>query len=344
LEPLWRHSIARILEAEVMHLDATTLPTLVKKLGKVHNGTLWGMVGRNGQSRIAAYVYASTAKARGQRRDASGRLIELGPLDILDRRVGSVVLDAAGLFDAAFTRPDIQEVGCNMHARRYYVKAVDSADKRAAHAIRAFKALYIIEESVRGKSPDEVLAARREQSAPIYYELLKWAATYEAHEPPSSLLGRAVRYQKNHAIALTRFLHDGRLPIDNGEVERLHRKPALVRLNSLFGANPDRRCSIPGARAAHMARYLRRDDVPLLEIRARLRVCPAAKRLVCSANIADCVLSPARELSAGSFSRALHSWAGMTPMRRSEAELRRCESQAARSRHLALGLNAACSC
>ena len=237
LEPLWRYSIARVLEAEVMHIDATSLPTLVKKLGKVHNGTLWGMVGRNGARRIAAYMYASTAKARGQLRDAKGRLTELGPLDILDHRVGPVVLDAAGTFDAAFLRPEIHEVGCNMHARRYFVKALEAGDKRAVHPIQAFKALYIIEESVRGMSTDLVLKARQERSAPIYDELVKWCRVYETREPPSSLLGRAVRYLLNHAVALMRFLKDGKLPIDNGEVERLHRKPALVRMNSLFAGS-----------------------------------------------------------------------------------------------------------
>jgi hypothetical protein len=65
-----------------------------------------------------------------------------------------VVLDAAaGTFDAAFSRPDIAEVGCNMHSRRYFVKAHEAGDQRAAHVIRAFKALYIVEESVRGKGP-----------------------------------------------------------------------------------------------------------------------------------------------------------------------------------------------
>jgi hypothetical protein len=44
-------------------------------------------------------------------------LLELGPLDILDARQGPVVLDASGTIDAAFCRPTIWEVGCNMHSR-----------------------------------------------------------------------------------------------------------------------------------------------------------------------------------------------------------------------------------
>jgi len=237
LEPLWRYSRDRILAAEVMHMDATSLPTLIKKLGKTRLGALWGMVGRNGNERVSAYLYSSTAKARGQRRDEQGNLLELGPLDILDLRSGPVVLDAAGTFDAAFLRPEIQEIGCNMHARRYFVKALEAGDKRAAHPLRAFKALYIIEESVKGREPSEVLKVRQERSVPLYDELMKWVRLLESREPPRSSLGRALRYMLNHEVALRCFLTNGVLPIDNGEVERLHRRPAIMRMNSLFAGS-----------------------------------------------------------------------------------------------------------
>ncbi|MBK6520811.1 MAG: transposase [Polyangiaceae bacterium] len=55
--------------------------------------------------------------------------------------------------------------------------------------------------------------------------------------PPSSLLGKAIGYLLNHQLALTRFLDDGRLPIDNGIIERLHRRPAVGRRNYLFAGS-----------------------------------------------------------------------------------------------------------
>jgi hypothetical protein len=51
----------------------------------------------------------------------------------------------------------------------------------------------------------------------------------------------------NHQLALTRFLDDGRLPIDNGIVERLHRRPAVGRRNYLFAG------SHTGAKSAAIA-------------------------------------------------------------------------------------------
>jgi transposase len=41
----------------------------------------------------------------------------------------------------------------------------------------------------------------------------------------------------NHQLALRRFLDDGRVPIDNGIVERLHVRAALTRKNFLFAGS-----------------------------------------------------------------------------------------------------------
>lgn len=46
-----------------------------------------------------------------------------------------------------------------------------------------------------------------------------------------------MRYLVNHKVALTRFLDDGRVPIDNGIVERLHRRPAMGRRSFLFAGS-----------------------------------------------------------------------------------------------------------
>jgi hypothetical protein len=124
-----------------------------------------------------------------------------------------------------------------MHARRYYVKALEAGDARAAVPLAAFQALYDIEAKVRDASPERRLEERQKRSKPVYDELIAWCQTYQPSEPPSSLLGKAIGYQLNHRIALTRFLDDGIVPIDNGIVERLHRRPAITRRNFLFAGS-----------------------------------------------------------------------------------------------------------
>lgn len=229
LRPIWRHLTTETLGAGVMHVDGTHLPVLDRDSAKgIVTGALWGYVG---DTTSAVYLYTSTGKKDGQR---SG---EIGPADLLARRKGPVVADASNLFDTIFKSPDRIEIGCNMHGRRYFVKALEANDARAAIPITAFRALYDVEDAMRDADPDRRREERQRRSRPVYDELLAWCRTYQPVEPPSSLLGRAIGYVLNHHVALTRFLDDGRLPIDNGIVERLHRRPAVGRRNYLFAGS-----------------------------------------------------------------------------------------------------------
>jgi transposase len=234
LRPLWRAALAEVIAARVMHLDGTGLMVLDgNKPDKKKIGALWGYVGVNAGEVIAAYLYMSSGKATGQ---LPG---EMGPQDMLALREGPTVADASGLFDASFAKAKLIECGCNMHARRYFVKALDAGDKRAALPIAAYKKLYEIERDLRerGLGPDEVLAERRAQSKSIWDELVAWCTVHKKHETPSSRLGIALRYFTNHKVALGRFLDYGYVPMDNGIVERLHVRTAMTRKNYLFAGS-----------------------------------------------------------------------------------------------------------
>lgn len=191
-------------------------------------GSLWGYVG---DTTSAVYLYTSTGRKTGQRPG------EVGPEELLAQRKGPVVADAASLFNSSFRDPERVEIGCNMHARRYFVKALEANDVRAAVPVAAFRTLYDVEDTAREFDPDRRLDERQRRSKPVYDELLAWCRIYHPIEPPSSLLGRAVQYLINNHVALMRFLDDGRLPVDNGIVERLHRRPAVGRRNYLFAGS-----------------------------------------------------------------------------------------------------------
>jgi transposase len=229
LQPLHRAAIDIVLESTVMQLDATGLAVLARKQpGGRKLGSLWGYIG---DATTAAVLYTSTGKKLGQRPG------EIGPEEMLARRSGYVVADAAGIFDASFLRNDLIECGCNMHARRYFHKALEAGDKRAALTLAAFKKLYAIEESIAGLDADSKCEQRRLQSRPVYDELVAWCEVYRPHEPPASALGKAIGYLLRNATALRRFLEDGRIPIDNGAVERLHVRTAITRKNYLFAGS-----------------------------------------------------------------------------------------------------------
>lgn len=227
--PVWRQLIEDVLAAKVMHLDSTGLPVRDRdRPDGIFVGSLWGYVG---DQTSAVYLYTSTGKKLGQREG------EIGPEQFLARRTGYTVADAATIFDKSFERPELIEIGCNMHARRYMVKALEAGDTRAAVPLAAFKALYDVEDSARDASPEQRLRGRQSHSRPVYDQLITWCQTYQPTTPPSSALGKAIQYLLNHRVALTRFLDDGILPIDNGIVERLHRRPAIGRRNYLFAGS-----------------------------------------------------------------------------------------------------------
>lgn len=125
----------------------------------------------------------------------------------------------------------------NAHARRYFVKALDAGDQRAALPLAAFNRLYKIEDEIRDLDSDAKLVARDTRSRPVWDELARWCALRKQHEPPASKLGIALRYFTNHEAALARFLDHGFVPLDNGIVERLHVRTALTRKNFLFAGS-----------------------------------------------------------------------------------------------------------
>ncbi len=149
----------------------------------------------------------------------------------------ATVADASNLFDQSFNREAITECGCNMHARRYWKKALYAGDTRAALPVAAYKKLYEIEAEIKDTGEDAKLPERQARSKPVFDELVAWCKTHQSYEPPSSTTGAALRYVINHHVALGRFLECGAVPVDNGIVERLHVRAAVARKNFLHAGS-----------------------------------------------------------------------------------------------------------
>lgn len=230
LKPLWLEAIDQVLDAKVMHIDGSGVSVLDRDHAQgIRLGTLWSTVGAGERGpEVAAYFYASTKKAKGQRPD------EKGPDEILAERSGIVVSDADLLFVRQRKRDDLIDCGCNMHARRYFAKALDRGDTRAALALGAFKGLYQVEEDIRELDVAARLAARQEQSTPIYDDLVAWCLAYQPELRPTEPLGQAVSYLLKNQVALRRFESDGVIPMDNIAAEHSFVPVALTRKNYLF--------------------------------------------------------------------------------------------------------------
>src|SRR5262249_6853557 len=72
---------------------------------------------------------------------------------------------------------------------------------------------------------------RRQQAEPVLAELKKWLEEQRPRALPKSALGQAIGYALNHWEALTRYLEQGYLAIDNNLCERALRAIALGRNN-----------------------------------------------------------------------------------------------------------------
>jgi transposase len=125
-----------------------------------------------------------------------------------------------------------------MHARRYFHKALDSDQSHMGPALHLIARVYRVEDRARGLTGEERLQLRKRLSAPVMEKLHRYLLEIRAEVLPKSPAARAVRYALNQWAALTRFLEDGDLEIDNGATERANRDIAIGRGNwTFFGSD-----------------------------------------------------------------------------------------------------------
>jgi len=231
LAPLHRALWTELLAQVVVGLDASGLRVLDRDAPNgVTLGTMWCYVGYpgDGGARLCAYRYAPTGRGRD------------GPWEHLAGQTGWVQADAANVFDRLFNgkAANAVEVGCWAHARRK-LHALLESDPRVAAPLQRIGRVYRAEKAAKqaGMSPEERLGLRRRVSKKHVSALHRWLKKMSGREPPKSALGVAIAYWLNHWTALTRFLEDGRLELDNTEVERQIRALALGRKNHLFAGS-----------------------------------------------------------------------------------------------------------
>jgi transposase len=132
--------------------------------------------------------------------------------------------------------PALKLAGCWVHARRYFVKALDKGDRRAEPFLALIGQLFAVEAQATadGVSHETRLARRLEHSKPVLDALVLQANAVAGKAVPKSPLGAALTYLRNQRPQLRRFLEDGRLPIENNGPERALRPIATGRKRWLF--------------------------------------------------------------------------------------------------------------
>jgi hypothetical protein len=155
---------------------------------------------------------------------------------------GYLQTDAYSGYHFAEDDKNIVPVGCMAHARRPFAQLAKLATKEglATKALEYFKSLYAIESYARDNhlNHDERYKLRFEKAPPILSDLKNWLMSHIIHLPKQHQLGKAMYYVLNNWEALTNYLQDGRLEIDNNKIENLIRPLALGRKNFLFMGSP----------------------------------------------------------------------------------------------------------
>jgi transposase len=228
VDPLVDRLAQRVLEAYIIGADATGLRVLdpMHPAG-IQRGSIWAYVG---DERDVLFRYTPTGEGQG------------GPWSFLAGRTGLVQADASSVFDRVFNGKvaSAVEAGCWSHARRRLV-ALEETDLRVAYPLKLVAKLYRIEHlaDARGLDPEKRLELRKERSAPTIKKLKRWYVTTIETDTPASAIVEAASYALNHWAALTRFLEDGRLKLDNNTVEQQLRDIAVGRKNYLFAGSHD---------------------------------------------------------------------------------------------------------
>ncbi|MFQ5464025.1 MAG: IS66 family transposase [Phycisphaerae bacterium] len=129
----------------------------------------------------------------------------------------------------------IRRASCVAHARRKVFDAKEAYPLESAVVLAKFQQLYDIEDQAKALSPEDRLALRQSAAAAVWADLEDWLGSESATRAlPKSPLGKAVGYLRNQWKPLQTYLTDGRIPIDNNDVEQLMKQVALGRKNWLF--------------------------------------------------------------------------------------------------------------
>ena len=223
LASLRPHLERGVLDFDLIHSDDTRLLCLDDAQGR-------------GKHRAALWVYKSErATLFDLRPDRSHE----GPSKMLMEWKGFLVSDAYSGYAELHRSGRVVEVGCMAHARRKYFEALPKAPEDASRMLAWIQRLYRIEKEAResGLDADARQRLRQEKSRPIVDAMKSGLDDIATRALPRSLLGEAVTYMQNQWVALTRFVDNGRLPIDNMEAERAIRGVAVGRKNWLFAGS-----------------------------------------------------------------------------------------------------------
>jgi transposase len=224
LDPLYQRLKRFVLGSKVIGTDDTPVKVLDRMLPHTRTGRFWPYVGDRDHPAVV-YDYTPTRE-------------RAGPEQFLKEYRGYLQADAYVAYDRFFTDParGLVEVGCWAHGRRHAYNARETEPARMGAVLAYIAQLYKVEQRAKrcGISGEQRRLLREQASRPVIGQLHAYLLRIQNELLPRSEAGQAVAYILRHWAALTRYLEDGDLEIDNNRTERSLRGTAVGRGNWTF--------------------------------------------------------------------------------------------------------------
>lgn len=224
MQPVYEQLRKQVLASKAIQTDDT--PVLLRHDAEAKSSKRCFLFAYGGDGRDWVYEFTSSRS-------------RAGPLDFFGDYHGYGQADAWGGYDELFRSRPVIEVGCWAHARRYFVEALSTAPQDAAWTLALIRELYQVEDGARDLSAEERRQRRQGRSRAVLGLIEEHLRRLEATVLPKSPLGKAVRYALGNWQALSRYLEDGDLKIDNNGAENALRGVAVGRKNWLFAGSRD---------------------------------------------------------------------------------------------------------
>lgn len=216
---------AKLCWPKVLHADETPVQMLAPGEKKTHRAYVWAY-STTPFSALKAVVYDFSPSRAGEHARNF-----LGPWN------GKLVCDDFAGYKAGFGK-GMTEIGCMAHARRkFFDLHATNKSTLAEQALRSIQLLYEIEREIRDLKPDSRRRIRQEKAVPVMERLHTWMIAQRELVHDGVAIAKALDYSLKRWPALSRYLDDGAVPIDNNHIEQQIRPWALGRKNWLFAGS-----------------------------------------------------------------------------------------------------------
>lgn len=227
LAPIYREMKAGLLAGAYLQVDETPIRYLDPDVkGKSQQGWLWTY--RHPRGDVVFEWNISRSRE--------------GPRQFLQPFKGRLQTDGYGVYESLARERggELILVGCWAHARRGVHEALGEG-RAAAWLLGQIALLYAVEKRLRESQagPDLRAAVRAWQSRPVLARLRRALEVIRRRVLPQSLLGQAIDYILHRWEALSRYVDDGHLEIDNNLCENAIRPTAIGKKNFLFIGHPE---------------------------------------------------------------------------------------------------------